>query len=294
MHSLNVGTNAIVSGNWDTIYARYITEILRHGDVFEGRNGETKALFGCSVTVDLKAGFPLTRLRKMPVKNLFREFLFDVGFDTNVAALGPAQHFWSFLADASGELGASAYCRSWRQWPGSRAGVEVPNEQLHKDPVDQIRIAISKLRSTPNTRHGTIITHNPTAIDPACPPCHIGIQLMPRPDGTLDMMVPARSNDMIVGFPLDIARYAIMTHVIAKAVGMKPGRLFMPSANSHVYSNCYNIAEKLIGRESRPECQLTIDDSWDHEDENPLEFLMLDHFNVVSYDPHEAIKISVN
>jgi thymidylate synthase len=294
MHSLNVGTNAIVSGNWDTIYARYITEILRHGDVFEGRNGETKALFGCSVTVDLKAGFPLTRLRKMPVKNLFREFLFDVGFDTNVAALGPAQHFWSFLADASGELGASAYCRSWRQWPGSRAGVEVPNEQLHKDPVDQIRIAISKLRSTPNTRHGTIITHNPTAIDPACPPCHIGIQLMPRPDGSLDMMVPARSNDMIVGFPLDIARYAIMTHVIAKAVGMKPGRLFMPSANSHVYSNCYNIAEKLIGRESRPECQLTIDDSWDHEDENPLEFLMLDHFNVVSYDPHEAIKISVN
>jgi thymidylate synthase len=175
-----------------------------------------------------------------------------------------------------------------------RAGVEVPNEQLHKDPVDQIRILIGKLRSTPNTRHGTVITHNPTAIDPACPPCHLGMQLMPRPDGSLDMMVPARSNDMIVGFPLDIARYAIMTHVIAKAVGMKPGRLFMPSANSHVYSNCYNIAEKLIGRESRPECQLTIDDSWDHEDENPLEFLMLDHFNVVSYDPHEAIKISVN
>ena len=294
MHHLSCGTHAITAGSWDTLYSRYLREILQRGDTFVGRNGETKSMFGCSVTVDLTCGFPLTRLRKMPVKNIVREFLFDCGFNTNVEALGPAAHFWSFLADSDGWLGASSYCRSWRQWPGSASGVEVPNEKLHDTEVDQLRILIGKLRSAPNTRHGTVITHNPTAIDPACPPCHLGMQFMPRPDGTLDMMVPARSNDMIVGFPLDIARYAIMTHVIAKAVGMKPGRLFMPSANSHVYSNCYNIAEKLIGRESRPECQLTIDDSWDHEDENPLEFLMLDHFNVVSYDPHEAIKISVN
>ena len=31
MHSLNVGTHAITSGNWDTIYARYLTEILKRG-----------------------------------------------------------------------------------------------------------------------------------------------------------------------------------------------------------------------------------------------------------------------
>ena len=117
---------------------------------------------------------------------------------------------------------------------------------------------------------------------------------MPRPDGTLDMMVPARSNDMVVGFPLDIARYAIITHVVARAVGMKPGRLMMPSANSHIYENCYNIASELIGRESRGECQLIVDDSWNHQDENPMEFLMLDHFSLTAYDPHDAVKVSVN
>jgi thymidylate synthase len=99
---------------------------------------------------------------------------------------------------------------------------------------------------------------------------------------------------MVVGFPLDIARYAIIVHVIAKAVDMKPGRLMMPSANSHIYENCYDMAAKLIGRESRPECQLTIDESWDHKDENPIEYLMLDYFDVISYDPHDSMKVSVN
>jgi len=294
MHSLNVGTHAITAGSWDAIYARYLTEILKHGDTFVGRNGETKSMFGCSITVDLQLGFPLTRLRKMPVKNLFREFLFDIGFDQNVAALGPAKHFWDFLADDAGDLGASAYNRQWRMWPPSKEGSNVSNERLHDTEVDQFRVVINKLRSLPNSRHGTIITHNPTAIDPGCPPCHLGMQFMPRPDGTLDMMVPARSNDMVVGFPLDIARYAIITHVFAKAVGMKPGRLMMPSANSHIYENCYNMANELIGRESRGECQLIIDDSWDSQDENPMEFLMLEHFGLAAYDPHEAMKVSVN
>ena len=294
MHSLNVGTHAITAGSWDAIYARYLKEILEHGDTFVGRNGETKSLFGCSVTVDLQHGFPLTRLRKMPIKNLFREFLFDIGFDQNVQALGPAAHFWSFLADDAGDLGASAYNRQWRMWPPSKPGSNVDNERLHDTEVDQFRQVIGKLRNTPNTRHGTIITHNPTAIDPGCPPCHLGMQFMPRPDGTLDMMVPARSNDMVVGFPLDIARYAIITHVFAKATGMKPGRLMMPSANSHIYENCYDMANTLISREARDECQLIIDESWDHEDENPMEFLMLDHFSLASYDPHMAMKVSVN
>ena len=294
MHSLNVGTNAITSGNWDAIYARYLSEIMKRGDTFVGRNGETKSLFGCSVTIDLQHGFPLTRLRKMPVKNLFREFLFDVGFDQNVAALGPAKHFWDFLADSAGYLGASAYNRQWRMWPPSKPGSNVTNEELNDVEVDQLQRVIYKLRRSRNTRHGTVITHNPTAVNPGCPPCHLGMQFQPRADGTLDMMVPARSNDMVVGFPLDIARYAIITEVVAKATDFKPGRVFMPSANSHIYENCYDLAAKLVKREARGECQLIIDEEWNSKDENPIEFLMLDHLSVASYDPHEAMKVSVN
>ena len=294
MHQLYVNQRGII-GHWDAMYARYLDEIMKYGETFVGRNGETKALFGASITVDLRCGFPLTRLRKMPIKNLFREFLFDIGFDQNVSALGPARHFWDFLADDNGDLGASAYNRQWRMWPPSAQGSQVANETLSiQQPVDQLQRVIDELRHSRNSRRATVITHNPTAYNPACPPCHLGLQFSASPNGSLDVMVPARSNDMVVGFPLDIARYAIILTVIAKAVGMSPRYVYMPSANSHIYQNCYNTANELISREAQPECQLLISDDWDHTAEFPLERLKLEHFGVANYEPNEAIKVAVN
>ena len=294
MHQLYVNQRGIV-GQWDAIYARYLDEIIKYGETFVGRNGETKAVFGASVTVDLRCGFPLTRLRKMPIKNLFREFLFDIGFDQNVDALGPARHFWDFLADADGNLGASAYNRQWRMWPPSAAGSQVENEVLSiQHTVDQLQRVIDELRYSRNSRRATVITHNPTAFNPACPPCHLGLQFTPSPDGHLDVMVPARSNDMVVGFPLDIARYAIILTVIAKAVEMKPRYVYMPSANSHIYENCYRLAKELISRQAMPECQLLISDEWDSQLQYPLEHLRLEHLGIADYEPHDAMKVAVN
>lgn len=291
MHTLTFNGITKTSDSWDDIYAEYLRNLLDYGDTFVGRNGETKSSFGCSVTADLRWGFPLTRLRKMPWKNLVREFLFDIGFSTNVEALGPAKHFWDFLADENGELGASAYCRQWRQWPPSCPGREMPNERLETSlSVDQLKEVICKLLETPNSRQGTVITHNPTAIDPACPPCHIAMQFSPTAAGSLDLMVPARSNDMVVGFPLDIARYALMLMVVARAVGMQPRYVYMPSANSHIYENCYEAARLMISRPQRPECAAWLDNEWDKR----LKSLTEEHFMLLRYDPHEAIKVSVN
>jgi thymidylate synthase len=292
MHKLFTPVGAI-TGTWDALYARYLREIMRHGDTFVGRNGETKSVFGYSIMADVSYGFPLTQLRKMPIQNLFREFLFDIGFDQNVAALGPAKHFWDFLADKDGNLGASAYNRQWRMWPGSGAIEHVQNEELSLTPVDQLQNVIHVLRKAPNSRQATVITHNPTAIDPACPPCHLAMQFTPS-NGKLDVMVPARSNDMVVGFPLDIARYAIILTVVAKAVGMKPRYVYMPSANSHIYENCYDIAMELIDRQAKSDCRLLVSEDWDADINYPLEHLKLEHFGVSDYDPEPAMKVQVN
>lgn len=292
-HSLSFNGKSIISGNWDRIYANYLRALMEAGDTFEGRNGETRAAFGCSVRVDLREGFPLTRLRKLPWKNICREFLFDIGFNTNVEALGPAKHFWDFLADKDGELGASAYCRQWRQWPPSAFGMEMPNEVLETDrSVDQLQDAIITLTHFPNTRQATVITHNPTAIDPACPPCHIGMQFMPAKDGWLDLMVPARSNDMVVGFPLDIARYAIMLKVVAACTDKTARFVYMPSANSHIYENCYDLVERMLKLPWKDECQARLSDEWLQR--RTLKSLTLDDFILTDYDPHPAIKVNVN
>ena len=191
----------------------------------------------------------------------------------------------------SGELGASAYNRQWRSWPASRSGAEVPNETLVTvGNVDQLERVRSLLLDTPNSRHGTVITTNPTAMNVACPPCHLAMQFMPNGE-FLDLMVPARSNDMIVGFPLDIARYAIILSSLAQMTGMKPRYVSMPSSNSHIYKNCYGIADELISRESRPECKLVIERDepftcWDD--------IQLDDFSLSGYQPHDTIKVAVN
>lgn len=292
-HVLNFNGRSIISGNWDRVYANYLKALMEEGDVFEGRNGETRAAFGCSVRADLREGFPLTRLRKLPWKNICREFLFDIGFSTNVEALGPAKHFWDFLADENGELGASAYCRQWRQWPPSAPGMEMPNETLITDrSVDQLIDAIVKLIESPNSRQATVITHNPTAVNPACPPCHIAMQFMPAKDGWLDLMVPARSNDMVVGFPLDIARYAMMLKVVALRTKKTARFVYMPSANSHIYENCYHLVDTMLQRSWKEECQVTLSEDWISK--GTLKTLTEDDFILHDYDPHPAIKVSVN
>jgi thymidylate synthase len=289
-HTLTFGTQTFSSQSWDLIYKNYLVNLMENGETFVGRNGETRAAFGASVRVDLAVGFPLTSLRKMPIKNLFREFLFDIGLNSNVEALGPAKHFWDFLADENGDLGASAYNRQWRTWPPSAEGSEVKNEYLVTDgPVDQLTRVASLLCDTPNSRHGTVITHNPTAQRMGCPPCHIAMQFMPA-NGWLDMMVPARSNDMIVGFPLDIARYSIILKVMAKLTGLTARFVYMPSANSHIYQNCYDIAKELIDRPAHSDPYLIIAS----REFTSFDDLQLEDFELGGYEPSEAIKVGVN
>ncbi len=289
-HVLTFEGRSMISGNWDEIYSAYLEQLLYNGDTFVGRNGETKSAFGCSVRVDLRKGFPLTRLRKLPWQNILRELLFDLGKNTNVEALGPAKHFWDFLADSHGELGASAYCRQWRRWPPSAEGTNVPNEALETSyEIDQLNDIVLKLIHQPNSRQATVITHNPTAIDPACPPCHLAMQFSPAKDGWLDLMVPARSNDMVVGFPLDIARYALILKVVAMLSGKAGRYIYMPSANSHIYENCYDTAKELIARPWKEECDVRL-----VEQPASLDLLTQEHFMLCRYDPHPAIKISVN
>jgi thymidylate synthase len=111
----------------------------------------------------------------------------------------------------------------------------------------------------------------------------------PSVDGWLDVMVPARSNDMVVGFPLDIARYALILKVVAMMSGKAARFVYMPSANSHIYQNCYDIVDEMLDREPRPECQVRLTRC-----PTSLDDVCSEDFELSDYDPHPSIKIAVN
>jgi thymidylate synthase len=94
---------------------------------------------------------------------------------------------------------------------------------------------------------------------------------------------------MVVGFPLDIARYALILKTVAAMSGKTARFVYMPSANSHIYENCYDLVDEMLDREPQPECQarlLRVPDG--------LAELTIDDFELTGYEPHPAIKVRVN
>ena len=81
-----------------------------------------------------------------------------------------------------------------------------------------------------------------------------------------------------------------MTHVVALASGMSVGRLYMPSSNSHIYENCYDLARELISKPAKRDCQLDIDPEWNFD----IDSLSLESFTLLNYEPGEAMKVEVN
>lgn len=109
----------------------------------------------------------------------------------------------------------------------------------HSPPVDQIDAAIQLLIHDPNSRRIVVSAWNPTDIpDMALPPCHASFQLCPNEHNGLDMVMNQRSADVFLGVPYNIASYALLLLLMAKAAGFDgPHRLRISFGDVHLYKN---------------------------------------------------------
>jgi thymidylate synthase len=62
------------------------------------------------------------------------------------------------------------------------------------------------------------------------------------------MMNVVRSNDMILGFPHDVAGFSLLQCMLAQRLGVKPGVYTHIIANAHIYDNHYDAAKEMIKR----------------------------------------------
>jgi thymidylate synthase len=214
-----------------------------------------------------------------------------------------------------GELGP-IYGKQWRSW-NSRSVFYKGTEY-----VDQIENLISELKTNPDSRRLMVSAWNVGELDQmVLPPCHYGFQMYTReltigerikeyekrgytknidpldyvPTRAISLMWNQRSVDTFLGLPFNIASYALLLEIIAKAVNMIPDELIGNLGDVHLYNNHIEQAKEQITRTPFELPKLIINsgnENWHllEVDEIINTFDVDITFKVENYQSHPAIK----
>ncbi len=259
-------------------YHALLQDILHNGHQRADRTGVgTLGVFGRQMRFDLADGFPLVTTKRLHVRSIIIELLWFLRGDTNIRFLTEnGVSIWDEWADENGDLGP-VYGKQWRSWAG-------PDGRT----IDQISWVIDEIRTNPNSRRLVVSAWNPSEVnDMALPPCHCLFQFSVM-GGRLHCQLYQRSADVFLGVPFNIASYALLTHMMARATGLEPGEFIHTLGDAHLYLNHLEQARLQLSRELRPLPQL-----WMNPDKTDLFGWTYEDFRIDNYDPHPHIRAPV-
>jgi len=259
-------------------YLDLMEHVLAHGAEKSDRTGTgTRSVFGYQMRFDLSEGFPLLTTKRLHTRSIFGELLWFLRGDTNVAWLHENNiTIWDEWADPNGDLGP-IYGYQWRSWP-------TPDGRH----VDQVKGVVDSIRTNPDSRRHIVSAWNVGQLPAmALPPCHAFFQFYVA-DGRLSCQLYQRSADIFLGVPFNIASYALLTHLVARATGLEAGDFVHTLGDAHLYSNHLEQARLQLEREPRPLPQLVLNPAV-----TQIDAWTLADFEVVNYDPHPGIKAPI-
>jgi thymidylate synthase len=259
-------------------YLRLLREVLERGTVKEDRTGVgTRSLFGAQIRFDLSEGFPAVTTKKLHLRSIIVELLWFLRGETNVRYLHEHRvSIWDEWADSDGELGP-VYGKQWRSW--STAGGQT---------IDQIVQVENEIRNNPDSRRLVVSAWNvPELPLMALPPCHVLFQFYVA-EGRLSCQLYQRSADIFLGVPFNIASYALLTMMMAKATGLQPGEFIHTFGDVHLYNNHQEQARLQLTRQPRSLPTMKL-----HGSQASVLDFRLEDFELLNYDPHPHIPAPV-
>jgi thymidylate synthase len=260
-------------------YLDLLRHVREHGKFKSDRTGTgTWSVFGAQTRYRLADGFPLVTTKKVHLKSIIHELLWFIRGDTNVRSLQQqGVKIWDEWANPeTGDLGR-VYGAQWTDW-----------RSFDGRSINQLAEVVAMIRKNPDSRRLIVSAWNPGELHlMALPPCHTLFQFYVS-DGELSCQLYQRSADLFLGVPFNIASYALLTLMVAQVTGLKPGDFVHTFGDAHIYSNHDEQVREQLAREPRPLPQMRLNPAR----KELLEFVYED-FELVSYDPHPAIKAPV-
>lgn len=230
------------------------------------------------------------------------------------------------------------YGKQWRSWVGYGSHVQgsiSASTQFGK--IDQIADVIHKLKTNPDDR-GIIVSawnvgeldqmvlrpcHNffqfytrELSFDERCdyaikagwmsefgrfdfPETHYALDKAKTPKRAISLMYNARSQDVPLGTPFNIASYALLLEIVGKMVNMVPDELIANMGDCHIYKNQIDGIKEQLTREPYELPKLVhmkTDEFYNamSEDLSLLSHLDFGDFLLENYQSHPAIKIPLS
>lgn len=296
-------------------YLNLLRDILDNGIRQEdkGTDAVTYSVFGRQIRFDLSEGFPLLTTKKVFWKGVLEELYWFLSGQSNIKYLvDKGVHIWDdypykmyrekmesgglpemtkeefiekiagdeVFARTYGEL-SKIYGEMWRRWPAKDGRG-----------VDQVRWVFEEIKKDPDCHNALVNSWNPEYLYEMAKPeeasrfpiCHNMYQLNVK-DGKLSLQLYQRSADMFLGVPFNIASYALLTMIFAKAAGYQPGEFIHTFGDAHIYENHIDQVKEQLSREPLPFPVLRIDDAVkDIDDFRP------EHAHLENYQAHPPIR----
>jgi thymidylate synthase len=276
----------------DIQYKDLILKIREQGVPRADRTGVgTQAIFGETLSHDMRTGFPLLLGKKVFWKSSVIETLWMLSGNTNINTLkDDGVNIWNEWADELGNLGP-VYGHNWRGF-GSDPKAVSDKWTLPNGGLDQIVELEKGLRNNPYSRRHLVSAWDPVRVPQMkLPPCHVMWQVFVIPETKeIDLLFHMRSVDVFLGLPWDIAMYGFILEMLGATLGYKPRFLKAFLGDTHLYDNHKDAVNTYLNRDitglSNPVLEPLLPKG------SILDFKKED-FSIIHYNPLALIKAPI-
>lgn len=221
---------------FDVQYSKIVSDVIYNGVKTPDRTGTgVRKLFGQQMRYDLQHEFPVPTQKKLFFESAVKEMLWIYQDQSNSVEL---------LREKYG-VGI------WDEWEREDGTIGHAYGYI-VDKHKQIDKLIKNLKNDPySRRHVMTLWDIEELPNMSLEPCAFQT-IWNVTEGKLNCQLIQRSGDLGLGVPFNTAQYAVLTHLIAKQVGLEPGVLWHTITDAHVYENHVEPLLEMLERKEKP------------------------------------------